>query len=370
MTIEPRKALLLPLGMMDPSVDSLLGEEVDLLYCFDDEDRRELLSETPNTERVAEAREQLHQRLEMLLPEAHGLYAMGVLEALHVTAQMMDQGPKLEVIGGPGSGTEFVDADAATERGIAVVNAAGSGYIPVSEHVLGLMLSLSRGIIGSDRFLRRERRWPNSLAEPRTGGPLDVGEDVLDGKTIGILGLGFIGREIAFKCRAAFNMRVLGFDPFFDPIEAERQGITMKATLIEMIPECDFVSVNLPLNPRTRHIIGATELHAMKPAAYLINTSRGPTVDQEALLEALRENRIAGAGLDVFDPEPLPDNHPLFVLENVVLTPHTAGRTVGILNRLSRATATEMLVVLKGERPWHLVNPEVLPRLAQAGKAQ
>jgi phosphoglycerate dehydrogenase-like enzyme len=348
--------------MTDQQVEDALNEAFDVVYCFDEEERRRLRSPEVigSLQAREEARAELRTRLDEMLPEIHGLYASGIRQGLQVTGEMMDHAPNLEVIGGPGSGAEFVDAEAATERGIYVVNAAGAGYIPVAEHVLGMMISLSKGIHLADRWMRAQKRWPLQFTDIRPGP--EVTDDVIDGKTLAIIGFGFIGREIAYKCRVAFNMRILVCDPYFDPVEAQRQGVRLVDTPIEILPEADFVTVNVPLNRETRHIIGERELRAMKRTAFLINTSRGGTVDPDALLRACNEEWIAGAGLDVFDPEPLTDNHPFFEAKNTVITPHSAGQMRGLASRLARATAREMTMALRGERPWHLVNPKVPTR--------
>jgi phosphoglycerate dehydrogenase-like enzyme len=353
--------VLVPTGVGDPAAEAMLAEVAEILYCFDADEMAEItprltLGGTPlSPERLAELRERQDKRLAELLPEVDGIYLRGLGGMINFTAEMMDQAPVLKVVGGPGSGTEWVDADAATERGIAVVNAAGGGYMPVAEHVIGLMLSLQKKIGQIDRRFHNEHKWPRT----ESGGFAGV-NDVVDGKTMGIIGFGFVGREVAHKCLAGFNMRVLAHDPFVDPTFMRTIGVRPYARLHEMLPECDFVTLNLPLNPRTRHILGEAEIRLLKPTAYVINTSRGGTIDQAALLQALQEQRIAGAGLDVFDPEPMPDNDPISYLDNVVLTNHNAGVIHNLMELNTPATISEMVRVLRGERPWHPVNPELL----------
>ena len=353
--------VLLPVGGMDPLAEPLLSEVAEILYCFDESERpaltpmRSLFGTPVSPERKAELAARQHARIAELLPEIDGIYLLGVNGPVAMTEEMMEAAPSLKVIGGPGSGTDFVDADAATRRGIAVVNAAGAAYMPVAEHVLGMMLSLTKRIAELDRRIHSDGGWPRTPA----GGIAGV-NDVLDGKTIGIVGLGFVGREVARKCRLGFNMRVLAFDPFVDPTAVRAQGVTLVTDLHDLLPECDFVSLNLPLNPSTRHLIGATELSLMKPSSYLVNTSRGDTVDQSALVAALRDATIAGAGLDVFHVEPMAEDDPLCGLENVILTPHIAGVVHNLPELVTRGTFTEMARVLSGKRPWHPVNPELL----------
>ena len=250
-------------------------------------------------------------------------------------ADLLERAPRLEVIGFPGSGFESIDTAAATRAGVAVVYAAGSQYAAVAEHAIGLMLSLAKRIGFADRQMHAERRFPPREAYSGDGWPGFPHE--IDRKTVLILGFGFIGRDLARKCRAAFDMTVLAYDPYFDPMEAERQGVRLsrrRSELPELIGQADFVVLCLPLGAETRHIVGAEELRAMKPGAYLINVSRGGTVDEAALIDALRQGRIAGAGIDVFDPEPALDDHPFFSMDNTVVTPHIGGWVREALPRL------------------------------------
>jgi D-3-phosphoglycerate dehydrogenase len=196
------------------------------------------------------------------------------------------------------------------------------------------------------------------------GFPQEIG-----GKTVGIVGFGFIGRDLARKCRLGFDMDVLAYDPYVDPDEVARQGVEHVARLDDLLARSDFVSLHLPLNAETRHIMGEAQFRRMKPTAYFVNLSRGGTVDEAALVRALDEGWIAGAGTDVFDEEPAPDGHPLFGRHDVVLTGHIGGWVVEAVPRLACIMAREMLTVLRGERPWRFVNPEVWPRLQERQRA-
>jgi phosphoglycerate dehydrogenase-like enzyme len=274
----------------------------------------------------------------------------------------LEAAPKLEVIAIPGSGTDMFDVATATERGIAVVNAAGAQDEAVAEHALGLMLALVKRIAVSDRWFHEEKRFPERSRYIGDGWPRGFPSE-LDGKTIGIVGYGFAGQALARKCRLGFGMRVLAFDPYRDAVEASRQGTKLVPELRPMLAASDFVSLHVPLSDETRHLISQAELRSMKPTAYLINLSRGGTVDEKVLVQALRQGWIAGAGLDVFETEPPPDGHPLFDLENVVLTGHIGGWTRESLPRLARVALEGMIAVLRGERPERLVNPEVWSRV-------
>jgi D-3-phosphoglycerate dehydrogenase / 2-oxoglutarate reductase len=287
------------------------------------------------------------------LAGAHGLVGA-------VTSDQIAAAPNLEVIGMPGSGWDMIDVDAATAAGVLVVNAAGAQHAAVAEHGIGLMLSLAKRIAYSDRIFHAERRFVGREHFMGDGWPGWAHE--LSGSTVGIVGFGFIGRDLARKCRLGFDMNVLMYDPFFDPDEAQRMGVRPMRSLGELLPQCDYVTLHVPLTASTRHLFGEAELRAMKPTAYLVNLARGGIVDEDALIRALTEGWIAGAGLDVFAEEPGPDGHPLYGMDNVVCTAHIGGWVVEAVPRLSAVMAREMLTVLRGERPWRVVNPEARER--------
>jgi D-3-phosphoglycerate dehydrogenase/(S)-sulfolactate dehydrogenase len=204
------------------------------------------------------------------------------------------------------------------------------------------------------------RQVPENLATVRQGAwTRHEGMD-LDGKTLGIVGLGTIGKEVA-KRAGAFGMRVLAFDLAKDPVFAERQGIAY-VPVEDLLRQSDFVSIHCFLNSATRHLIDADRLALMKPTACLINTARGGIVDTEALTRALQAKRIAGAGLDVFEGEPLHPDSPLRTLDTVYLSPHCAGSTADARKRSGDMAADNLIRGLRGERPEGIVNPEVLTR--------
>ncbi|MFF7475724.1 NAD(P)-dependent oxidoreductase [Streptomyces sp. NPDC008092] len=290
------------------------------------------------------------------LPAAHALQAVGVGGHLPVTAEVLDRAPLLEVVFIGAAGFDKIDVAAATDRGIAVVNGPGGNAAGVAEHALGLMLTLTRRIAHTDRYAHRELR-ELSRSEVLATKP---GLGVLYGKTVGLVGFGFIGRHLAQRCQA-MGMDVLAYDPYFDSIEAERLGVRLVSDLDVVLRTADFVSIHTPLTSATRKLISTRELELMKPTAYLINTSRGATVDTDALVKALKEQSIAGAGLDVAEPEPLPDGHPLFSLPSVVLTPHIGGVSPELIEASALTAARLAVEILHGRRPPHLVNPEVWP---------
>jgi D-3-phosphoglycerate dehydrogenase len=335
------------------------ADDIEIVFGLDGEDRWRRPADPEEAERMRAYSDDV---LQANLAELSGIYAGG---PRRIDSDVLARAEQLQVVFMPGSGFEQVDLDAATERNVACINSSGVNATPVSDAAIGLMISVSMRIGYVDRFMHREKRWIflADLAEQQRY-PFQITE-----KTVGIIGFGFIGREVARKCREGFHMRVLAVDPFFDRMEAARQGVELLDSLEEMIPQCDFVSVNCPLTPATRGIVGAAELELMKPSAFLINTSRGGTVDTEALLRALQEDRIAGAGLEVTDPEPLPDGHALYDLENVVLSPHISGGADNTMELLGSASATEAVRTLHGQRSPRLLNPTVWPALVERQKA-
>jgi D-3-phosphoglycerate dehydrogenase / 2-oxoglutarate reductase len=260
---------------------------------------------------------------------------------------LLARAPNLIAVSTGGAGYDTVEVDACSEAGVIVVNQSGLNKQAVSEHVLGMMLALSKRMIHSDRAMRRDRNWTR----------LDyVGEDI-HGKTIGIIGVGNIGTLVAKTCASVFAMTVLGYDPYLTAEEMAKRG-ARKVTLEELLKEADFVSVNCPLSKETSGMIGGPQFRTMKKSAFFIQTARGGIHDESALVEALREGRIAGAGLDVFVTEPPPFDHPLHGFDNVLLTPHNAGVTRQAYRSMAEGAARQWLTILKGERPPRLLNPE------------
>lgn len=344
-----RKKVLLPIPMLDPEGERVLSQEVDLIYGLEEmpPGRRLDLITSDQARHMAEV-------IEASLPEVHGMtFDFGA------TPDIWKKAPKLEVFASPGSGVDGIDLEAATAAGVAIVHAAGAGYIAVAEHAVGLMLALAKKIALLDRKFHRDKRWPVEWGSLATVGT------VLDGKALGIVGFGYIGREIARKCQSAFNMRVFAYDPRYDPLEAGRLGVQLISDLEDLVSRVDFLSINCPHTPETRCLIGERVLKAMKPTAYIVNCARGAIIDEEALVRALQEGWIAGAGIDSLYPEGGRDNHPIYDLENVVLTPHTAGRSAEMWPMLARVTAEAMLAVLRGEKSHQVVNPEVWPKLQE-----
>jgi phosphoglycerate dehydrogenase-like enzyme len=256
----------------------------------------------------------------------------------------------LVVIGRSGAGYDKVDVAACTENDVALFNAPLALNHPTASAALLLLLALAKRLPQQERVARRGR-W--DLQAEVMGGELE-------GRTLGVIGLGHSGRELV-RLVAPFAMRVLAHSPHADPAQAAALGVRL-TSLEELLREADFVSLHCRLTERTRHLLGREQLALMKPTAYLVNVARGRLIDQAALVEALRARALAGAGLDVFEVEPLPVDDPLLSLDNVIVTPHWLASTADVWRATGRAMAEGMLRAATGQVPEHVVNPEVLGR--------
>ena len=258
--------------------------------------------------------------------------------------------PSLLMVSTSGAGYDSIDLDACTRAGILAMNQAGGNAEAVAEHLLGMMLCLSKRIIETDRFMRREAGIKRVEF---------MGHDAL-GKTIGIVGLGHVGTRIAELCRGLMRMRVLAYDPYLSAGEIAARG-GKKVALDAIFRESDYVSINCSLNAESKGMVGAAQYALVKTGAYFISTARGGIHDEMALAAALREKRIAGAGLDVWDPEPPQPSHPLLQFDNVLLSPHTAGVTHESRTNITTIAVEQLLGAFDGKRPPRLLNPEAWP---------
>ena len=272
----------------------------------------------------------------------------------HVDADLLRRAPNLLIVSSNGAGYDPVDVEACTEAGVLVVNQSGGNANSVAEHALGMLLTLSKRIIEADRALRRDRNVNRNAL---------VGNEA-QGKTIGIVGLGNVGRRIAELCRGLLRMNVLAYDPYLSASEMASRG-GEKVELDDLLRRSDYVSISCPLTKDNRGMIGAREFKLMQPHAFFITTARGFIHDEAALLEALREKRIAGAGLDVWSKEPPPPEHPLLQFDNVLASPHTAGVTKEARENMGRIAAEQILDAFDGKRPPRIINPEVWPDYAK-----
>jgi D-3-phosphoglycerate dehydrogenase len=261
--------------------------------------------------------------------------------------------PSLLAVSSTGAGYDMIDVDACTAAGVIVVNQSGTNKEGVAEHALGLILSLSKKIAVSERAMRTI---PNM---DRRG---YAGNDI-KGKTIGIVGIGNIGTRVAELCRGLFGMTILAYDPYLTEAQVAAKGAT-KVSLETLLERADYVSVHCPRTKDSFGLFGRAQFARMKPTAYFVNTARGGIHDEDALAEAVRDGRIAGAGLDVFLKEPPDLDHPLLALENVIVTPHNAGMTAESMLEMVTATAHQWIDLFDGKVPPRLVNPEAWPKYA------
>src|ERR1700674_3406711 len=265
----------------------------------------------------------------------------------HVDQDLLRRAPNLLIVSSNGAGYDPVDVEACTAAGVLVVNQSGGNAHSVAEHALGMMLTLSKRILEADRALRREANVSRNAL---------IGTEA-HGKTIGIVGLGNVGRRVAALCEGLLGMKVLAYDPYLTAAEMAARG-GEKVELDELLRRSDYVSISCPLTKESRGMIGAREFAAMQRHAYFITTARGFIHDEAALFEALRDKRIAGAGLDVWAKEPPPPDHPLLQFDNVLASPHTAGVTKEARENMGRIAAEQMLDALDGKRPPRIINPE------------
>jgi glyoxylate reductase len=266
--------------------------------------------------------------------------------------EAIDRASNLKVISTMSAGFEHIDVAYATQKGIYVGYAPDALTEATADLTFSLLLSAARRITESDRLIR-QRKWTISWT------PLFmIGKSVWE-STLGIIGLGKIGKAVAKRAHG-FNMRVLYTDSVRLTPEEERKSGVMFRSLEDLLKESDFVSIHVPFTDETRHFMNEERLKLMKPSAILINASRGATVDETALIKALREKWIAGAALDVYEKEPIADNNPLLDLENVVLVPHIGSATIEARTKMAEMAVLNLLSVLKGERPPRLLNPDVV----------
>jgi len=272
----------------------------------------------------------------------------------HVNADLLRRAPNLLLVSSNGAGFDPVDVEACTAAGVVVVNQSGGNAHSVAEHAVGMMLTLSKRIIEADRALRRD---PNINRNSLMG-------TEAEGKTIGIVGLGNVGRRIAALCNGLFRMKVLAYDPYLSAAEMAARG-GEKVELDDLLRRSDYVSISCPLSKDNRGMIGARQFALMQPHAYFITTARGFIHDETALADALRNRLIAGAGLDVWAKEPPPPDHPLLQFDNVLASPHTAGVTKEARQNMGKIAAEQVLGALDGQRPPRIINPEVWPRYVE-----
>ena len=309
----------------------------------------ELLSEKCNVE-VYDGNRAIPRNI--LLEKVHGIDGLLCLLSDRIDRQVIDNAPALKVISNYAVGYDNIEVEYASRKGIVVTNTPGVLTDATADLAWALLMSVVRRTVEGDRLVREGKfhGWSPTLL---------LGQD-LKGKTLGIVGAGRIGTATALRSQG-WDMRVLYFDRNRNTLLEEKLG-ARKSSLEKLLAESDFISLHLPLTAQTHHLIDRQALERMKPTAYLVNTSRGPIIDEQALAEVLREKRIAGAALDVYEHEPevTPE---LLSLNNVVLAPHIGSATVETRTEMSRIAAVNLLSVLEGKMPPNPVNQEVAQKL-------
>ena len=284
-----------------------------------------------------------------VVEQAHGIQLLPTFETkqpFFPERALIERCPDLLAFSVTGAGYDMVDVEACTEAGILLVNQGGANAESVAQHVLGLMLVLSKQIIQGDRRMRQG---------PDGWGRWDFLGRELTGQTLGIIGLGNVGRRVSELAAKMFNMKVLAYDPYITEDDFRQRGAE-PVGFDDIFSQSDFVSVNCPLSEETTAMIGDRQYRMMKPSAYFITTARGGIHDEAALAGVLSEGLIAGAGLDVFDPEPPLAGHPLMAFDNVIISPHVAGITAECTYNMASWAAGQWVSIFKGQRPPRLIN--------------
>ncbi|KPK47439.1 MAG: glyoxylate reductase [Dehalococcoidia bacterium SM23_28_2] len=293
---------------------------------------------------------------DVLLAEAADADALLTLLTDRIDARIMAAAPRLRAISNMAVGYDNIDVQEASRRAILVTNTPGILTKTTADFAFALLLAAARRVVEADRYTR-EGRW-------KTWGPqILLGQDIHDA-TLGVMGLGGVGLEVAKRGRG-FGMRVLYYDKTRKPKEERRYRLAY-AEPKELLAESDFISLHVPLTAETHHLIGERELSLMKPTAVLVNTARGTIVDQRALWRFLKERRIAAAAIDVSEQEPIAPDDPLLGLDNIIITPHIASASVATRLAMAKMAVDNLLAAMRGEVPPHCVNREAVRRWRQS----
>jgi D-3-phosphoglycerate dehydrogenase len=290
---------------------------------------------TPQTKKLSE---------EEIIQKVTDLDAM-IVGIEKITEKVITAAQKLKIISKHGAGVDNIDVKAASSKGIIVTSAPGANSDAVADLTIGLFLAVARKIPFADRSIR-DGAWPRVVGVQ------------LNGKVLGIIGLGQVGKKVARRA-LGFDMRVLTYDVIKDEEFSRTHGITY-VSLDEVFSQSDYISIHIPLTPSTQHLIGEKELGMMKKDTILVNISRGNIVEEEALYQALKTGRIRGAALDVFAQEPAAKANPLLALDNFIATPHMGGYTHEALRETGMICVRDIVSMLEGKRPQYVVNPEIL----------
>jgi len=287
----------------------------------------------------------------VIIEKVKNIDALAPLLSDRIDAEVFDAAPKLKIVAQMAVGFDNIDVQEATRRGIYVANTPEVLTDTTADFAWALLMAVARRVVEADKYVRTGQwrvGWHPSMLQGRD----------IHGATIGIVGAGRIGYAVARRARG-FNMKILFYDVIPRP-EMEKELGAKRVELEMLLRESDFVSIHVPLMKETHHMINAEKLKLMKKTAYLINNARGPVVDEKALYEALKEGRIAGAGLDVFEQEPVSLDNPLLKLDNVVIAPHISSASYETRSRMAEMVAENLVAFFEGRKPPNLVNPDVM----------
>jgi D-3-phosphoglycerate dehydrogenase len=277
------------------------------------------------------------------------VFAVVIGSIIDAGADFMDRiGPSLRVIARPGIGVDNVDLTAASQRGILVINTPDAPTESTAEHAVALLIAVAKRIVTGSRFLQT-----NTV--PRTE---LFGTEVRD-RVLGVIGCGRIGRRVAEICSLGFKMKVIAYDPFISNLQLP--GVEFTTDLNDLLDRADFLTLHIPNSPQTYKLIGEEQIRRMRRGSYIINAARGPVLDEQALIRALQDGHIAGAGLDVFDPEPPSGDNPLLSMNNVVCTPHVASYTDRGQDAMRTGIVDQLIQLLQNQRPPWIVNAQAWP---------
>ena len=287
----------------------------------------------------------------VIIEKAKNVDALATLLSDKIDAEVFDAAPKLKIVAQMAVGFDNIDVQEATKRGIYVTNTPEVLTDTTADFAWTLLMAVARRVVEADKYVRTGQwkvGWHPSMMSGRD----------IHHATIGIVGAGRIGYAVAKRAKG-FDMKILFYDVIPRP-EMEKDFGAKRVDLDTIFKESDFVSVHVPLMKETYHLVNAEKLKLMKKTAYLVNNSRGPVVDEKALYEALKEGRIAGAGLDVFEQEPIPVDNPLLKLDNVVVAPHISSASYETRSKMAEMVAENLVAFFEGRKPPNLVNPEVV----------
>lgn len=281
--------------------------------------------------------------------DLNDVFAVVIGSIIDANGDFMDRvGPSLRAILRPGIGVDNIDLAAATQRGILVINTPDAPTESTAEHAVALLMAVAKRIVTGSRFLQ-------SNDFPRTE---LFGAEVRD-RVLGIIGCGRIGRRVAEICGLGLKMKIVAYDPFITTLELP--GVEFTTDLDDLLMRADFLTLHIPLTPQTHHLIGEAQIRRMKRGSYIINAARGPVVDEAALILALQDGHLAGAGVDVFDPEPPVGDNPLLHMNNVVCTPHVASYTDRGQDGMRTGIVDQLIQLTQNQRPPFIVNAQAWP---------